>query len=260
MRGQDPAEVEHFLIVGGTTGSGRALVRGLAADGKTVTVIGRHRPPEADRYPNVHVDLLDLADPGAVGGAIARCVDRDGGLDHVIFFQRYRGGGDAWTGELAVTLTATKTLIEAAAPHFRPGRDHAIVAVGTIASRFVLAEQPVGYHAAKAALLQMIRYYAVTLGPQGIRANVISPDTVIKDESRHVYESNRDLAALYETITPLGRMGTADDVAGVARFLCSPQASFITGQDIVVDGGLSLVGQAAMARSVAGLERSPLNR
>lgn len=260
MHGATPVTIEHFIVVGGTTGSGRALVRELAEDGQTVTVIGRHRPPEADRFPNVHVELLDLVDPEAAAAAVTRSAERGGGLNHVVFYQRHRGDGDPWTGELAVTLTATKTVIEAGIPHFRAGRNHAIVAVGTNASRVVLAEQPVGYHAAKAALLQMIRYYAVALGPQGVRANVVSPDTVIKDESRHVYESQRSLTTLYETITPLGRMGTSEDVAGVVRFLCSPRASFLTGQDLVVDGGLSLVGQAALARRVAGLNGTPLNR
>jgi NAD(P)-dependent dehydrogenase (short-subunit alcohol dehydrogenase family) len=106
----------------------------------------------------------------------------------------------------------------------------------------------------------MIRYYAVTLGPQGVRANVVSPDTVIKDESRHVYEANRGLTGLYEAITPLGRMGTSEDVAGVVQFLCSEAASFVTGLDVVIDGGLSLVGQAAVARQAAGLGSTKLNR
>lgn len=251
---------EHYVVVGGTTGSGRALVRELAARGEQVTVIGRHRPPEAESLSGVHVELVDVTRADDAVASIARAAGRCGGLNHLVLYQRYRGSGDRWEGELDVTLTATKSLVEACTPHFRRGFNQAIVAVGSGASRFVLAEQPVGYHAAKAALLQMIRYYAVTLGPQGVRANVVSPDTVIKEESRHVYEANRELTGLYESITPLGRMGTSEDVAGVVRFLCSDAASFITGLDVVVDGGMSLVGQAAVARQVAGLGGARLNR
>lgn len=253
-------ESEHYVVVGGTTGSGRALVRALAARGEHVTVIGRHRPPEADSCPGVNVELVDITRDAETVAAIERSAGRSGGLNHLVLYQRYRGDGDRWAGELEVTLTATKRLVDCCAPHFRRGRNQAIVAVGSGASRFVLAEQPVGYHAAKAALLQMIRYYAVTLGPQGVRANVVSPDTVIKDESRHVYEANRGLTGLYEAITPLGRMGTSEDVAGVVQFLCSEAASFVTGLDVVIDGGLSLVGQAAVARQAAGLGSTKLNR
>lgn len=255
-----PVEGEHYVVVGGTTGSGRALVRELAARREQVTVIGRHRPPEAESLPGVHVDLVDVTRADDVVAAIERATGRFGGLNHLVLYQRYRGTGDRWGGELDVTLSATKSLVEACAPHFSRGRNQAIVAVGSGASRFVLAEQPVGYHAAKAALLQMIRYYAVTLGPHGVRANVVSPDTVIKEESRRAYEANRELTGLYESITPLGRMGTSEDVASVVRFLCSDAASFITGLDVVVDGGLSLVGQAAVARQVAGLGGTRLNR
>lgn len=251
---------EHYIVVGGTTGSGRVLVRDLAQRGEQVTVIGRHRPPEADVLSGVYVELVDVTLVDDVAIAIERAVARCGGLNHVILYQRYRGAGDCWEGELDVMLTATKSLIDACSPHFRRGCNQAIVAIGSGASRFVLAEQPVGYHAAKAALVQMIRYYAVTLGPHGVRANIVSPDTVIKEESRHVYEANSELTGLYESITPLGRMGTSEDVSAVVRFLCSDAASFITGLDVVVDGGMSLVGQAAVARAVAGLGGTKLNR
>lgn len=251
---------EHFIVVGGTTGSGRALVRELLDAGQRVTVFGRHRPPEADRYSGLRTELLDIVDEAAVRQAVDRSVDHVGGLNHVVCYQRYRGSGDAWAGEVATTLTATRAVIEACVPHFRPGGNQAIVAVGSAASRFVLAEQPVGYHATKAGLVQMMRYYAVTLGPRAVRANVVSPDTMIKEESRQMYAANQELTALYETITPLKRMGTSEDVAGVVRFLCSPAAAFITGQELVVDGGISLVGQAALARTVAGLHGTPLNR
>jgi NAD(P)-dependent dehydrogenase (short-subunit alcohol dehydrogenase family) len=86
----------------------------------------------------------------------------------------------------------------------------------------------------------------VTLGTKGIRVNSISPGTVLKEESRRAYLQNEKLMNLYRRLTPLERMGTAEDVAHVVEFLCSPKSSFLTGQDIVVDGGLSLQLQEAL--------------
>ena len=115
-----------------------------------------------------------------------------------------------------------------------------------MASRFICSEQPVSYHIAKAALNQMVRYYAVALGPRGIRVNAVLPDTLIKDESRAFYEQNPQLRRVNESIIPLGRMGAAEDVANAVLFLCSPQSSFITGHELVVDGGMSLLGQGGL--------------
>lgn len=260
MQTTNSRDSEHFVVVGGTTGAGRALVRRLLGAGQKVTVVGRHQPPEAEKWKELNVELLDLSDESAVKEAIERAAARFGAPHHLVFYQRYRGAGDQWKGEWETTLTGTKAVITACANLFEAGRNQAIVAVGSGASRFVLEEQPVSYHVAKAALLQMIRYYAVTLGPKGVRANVISPDTVIKEESRKVYESTEDLASLYKEITPLGRLGTSEDVAAAAAFLCSNEACFITGQDLVIDGGISLVGQVALARKVAGLRDMKLNR
>lgn len=260
MQQINSADSEHFVVVGGTTGSGRALVRRLLGAGQRVTVVGRHQPPEAEKWKELNVELLDLSEDLAVKRAVERVADRMGAPNHLVFYQRYRGTDDQWKGELETTLTGTKAVIAACAGMFELGRNQAIVAVGSGASRFVLEEQPVSYHVAKAALLQMIRYYAVTLGSKGVRANVVSPDTVIKEESQQVYENNEALASLYKCITPLGRLGTSEDVAAAVAFLCSNEACFITGQDLVIDGGVSLVGQVALARKLAGMRDVKLNR
>ena len=245
---------EHFVVVGGTTGSGRTLVRLVLDRGDQATVLGRHASPEVQQQlPGLHFYQVDLCDLESVRTAMDQAAQRSGKLSHLVFFQRYRGKGDAWEGELQVSLTATKFLMELCQDRFDGTAANSIVVVSSVAGRFVLVEQPVSYHMAKAALVQMARYYAASLGPRGIRVNVVSPDALIKDESRKFYEENRKLTDLYKTITPLGRMGTSEDVAAVVDFLCSSRASFMTGQELVVDGGLSLVGQAALARRVADL-------
>ena len=177
----------------------------------------------------------------------------NGPLQSLVFLQRFRGTGDSWQGEIEVSLTATRVLIELAQDNFSPRQSNAIVILGSIAGQLVAEEQPVGYHAVKAALRQLARYYACSLGPKGIRVNCVSPGVILKPEAENFYRLNRELAALYERVAPLRRFGTAAEVAGVVRFLCTQDSAFITGQDIIVDGGISLVWQASLARQLVPL-------
>jgi 3-oxoacyl-[acyl-carrier protein] reductase len=245
------AESQHTVIVGGTRGIGRELVRVLADQGHVVSVLGRRAPPEIDsQLTNVDYWAVDILEKDQLETTLGEIVSKNGNLNSLVFFQRFRGAGDSWEGEIQTSLSATKNTVDYLADKFRPGEDCSIVAVSSIASHFIADEQPLSYHIGKSGLGQMVRYYAVELGRRGIRVNSVSPGTVIKEESSDFYAQNRELRDLYESITPLGRMGTAADVANVAAFLCSPQASFVTGQNIVVDGGVSLRGQESLARKL----------
>jgi len=241
---------KHSVIIGGTKGVGRELAELLAASGQHVTAVGRN----PGTFPE-HVEGFagDAEDAQALLAALGRHIEKRGALSSLVFLQRYRGNGDSWAGELAVSMTATKTLLEGLASRFDPRGDRSICIVTSNASSFVARNQTLAYHTSKAALKQMARFYAVKLGPQGIRVNVVSPCTFVKPESAAYYADQAKLQELYRTITPLARMGTAKEVARAVAFLCGPEASFITGQDLTVDGGLSLMLQDALAREVAGI-------
>jgi len=122
-----------------------------------------------------------------------------------------------------------------------------IVIVSSINSHFISKDLSVGYHVAKAALNQMARYYAVVLGPRGIRINSVSPGTVLKEENRDFYFTNQRLLNFYKRIAPRRRMGTAEEVADIIAFLLSSKAALITGQDIVADCGVSLQWQESLS-------------
>ncbi len=245
-----PVRRFHTLMVGGTRGIGRAVVRHFAEEGNTVSVIGRSTPPEV-RLPGVHHYSVDLADTTQLTAVLPKLVRQNGPLTNLIFLQRFRGQGDPWQGELEVSLTSTMRIIEALRDQFTRSGGASIVLVGSNAGRLIADEQPVGYHVAKGGLCQLMRYYACTLGPSGTRVNCVSPGTVLKAESKEFFLSNKPLQSLYRRLSPLSRMGTSEDVAGVIGFLCSAQAAFVTGQDIVVDGGFSLLLQESLIRRAA---------
>lgn len=238
----------HALVIGGSRGLGRALVELWALEGRRISVISRHGSSKSHPdNPNVRCWPADLSDRKRLSKVLSEAVRQNGKLGSLVFFQRYRGSGDDWNGEMQVSLTATKNVVESLADHFMP-HGGAIVMVSSINAHKISPDLPLSYHVAKTGLTQMARYYAVRLGPRGIRVNSVSPGTVLKAESKRFYLKNKALMEFYKKISPLGRMGTADEVARVIAFLCGEGASYITGQDVVVDGGLSLEWQEAVAQ------------
>lgn len=240
--------MRHHLVIGGTRGIGREVVKRLLAKGEAVSVLGRRPPSPGDAdAEGLRTWTCDLAtDPT---GRLEEILQR-GPLGSLVFCHRFKGPGEAWDGELQTSLSATRALIEAAAPHFDPAGPRAIVITSSIVSHFVADEQPVGYHVAKAGLNQMARYYAVALGSKGIRVNTVSPSVFVKEESAAYYADHPQMTERLAAITPLGRMGSAGEVAEAILFLAGEGASFITGQDLIVDGGISLQAPPSLARKL----------
>lgn len=245
---------KHSLIIGGSRGLGREVARQFSQMGHDVSIIGRRPPSETEHstgsFVHAEADVTELA---SLDSALSRLLDGRTPLSNLVFVQRFKGEGDKWVGEMETSLTATKHIIEKTAARFVDGQPGAIVIVTSIADTQVSASQPVGYHVSKAGMLQMARYYAVALGPKGIRVNCVAPSTFVKDESRAFYHGQDALNRLMGSTIPLGRMGDAKDIANLVIFLCSDSSTYITGQHITIDGGVSLLSQEALARNLAGI-------
>ncbi len=244
--------VRHTVVVGGTRGIGLAFVNLLAKGGadERITVLGRRTTPTPwNDFGNLRYWPVDLLQPAALDYALAEIVEKQGPVNGLVFCQRYRDNDDPWNGELQTSLTATQYIIDALSDSFATG-NKAIVIVTSIASRLIATEQSAGYHVAKAGLSQLARFYAVQLGSKGIRVNSIAPAIVLKDQARAFYAANPRLTDLYKRLTPLGRMGYASEIAEVILFLIGSGASFITGQEITVDGGVSIQWHESLARQL----------
>lgn len=245
---------KHALVIGGTRGLGRVVVKTLSEEGHKVSVVARNKPKDnaIDNKNVVYVEA-DLMKPDSFLKTISGIIENQGKINYLIFLQRYRG--DYWAEELGITLNATSKIIDHLKNEFSIEKnfDASIVMVSSIAGCFATESQPMSYSVAKAGLNQMARHYAAQLGSYGIRVNTVSSFSFIKDESTHFYEENKELQSLYQKIVPLKRMCRAEDIANAISFLCNPKSSFISGQNIIVDGGLSVLNHEILARTISGV-------
>ncbi|WP_333838820.1 SDR family oxidoreductase [Novosphingobium sp.] len=238
------------VILGGNAGIGLAAARQFAAEGARLALTGRnaetlHAAAEELGALAVRADMGDVGQTRAALGEIEAAL---GGID-VLFVNAGVGGfamapdvTEAFWDEIhTVNLRGAFFAIQQALPLMRDGG--AIVITGSIGS---VAAVPgnVAYAAAKAGLRAMARIVAKELLPRRIRVNLISPgptDTEIFKRDA-TPEAIAGMKAMFAEVVPLGRMGTAEEVASAALFLASAEAAFINGVDLYVDGGCLELG------------------
>jgi NAD(P)-dependent dehydrogenase (short-subunit alcohol dehydrogenase family) len=217
------------LIIGGTRGIGLVIKDALVRRGDNVYT--------ASRSDSINLNHQKINLPNDAN------LDINFKLNNLIFAHRYRG--DIWDHDFEVTLKSVEFIINNLKNKFCG--EGSIVILGSNAGNLVYKEQTVSYHATRAALNGLVKYYAVNLGLNKIRCNLVVPSTVIKPENKDFYSVNNNKRKFIEKITPLGRMGSAEDIANLVEFLCSNKSSFITGQTFLVDGGISLLSQESMS-------------
>lgn len=243
------------LVTGASSGIGRATAARLAAGG---ILVGVGTYPQDPYDPQETVEAVearggqamvldaDVRSPKSLSAACAALADRSGWLAGVVAnagFLRHRRLEEVddahWASIVDVDLTGVMRTVRAALPYMRQGG--AVVCISSISGGVFGSVGHTPYAASKAGLLGFARAAALELAPRGIRVNCLLPGVIESPQSLDPENSAgpAGLERVAERI-PLGRVGQPEDVASVLEFLLSPAAGYITGQTLVVDGGLSV--------------------
>lgn len=245
------------LITGGAGAIGAATARMLAQDGFSIVLVD----VEVERAQAVAEDVkkgceveavakrVDLYDLGSLKPLINSIQNEFGRLDCLVNNAGRTGASkidavemDEWNAILALNLTAPMRLCQQAVPLMRASGGGSII---NVASRVYLSGTGVGYTSSKTGLIGLTKALAVQLGKDRIRVNAVAPSFLNTPFNKKIVEQNSALADGFRKITPLGRLGTPEDVAGAIAFLASDRASFITGDILHVCGGSQLAPQPA---------------
>ena len=230
------------LVTGASKGIGRAVAQSLAEAGASVVVGYRSGAEEAEA---LAAELGGRAVQADVSDAdeARRLVEEAGDVDILVNNAGVTRDGliarmpdDDWRTVLETNLSSVFYTCRAVARPMMKRRGGAIVNVSSIVGLHGNPGQT-NYSASKAGIIGFTKALARELGPRGVRANVVAPGyvttqltTVLPEELQQAMLAN----------TPLGRLGDPEDVAGAVRFLCSDEAAFITGEVLLVDGGLGM--------------------
>lgn len=249
------------MITGGSDGIGYAIADRLADDGTELVLVARDAErlqQAADRLRRpgggpVHVIASDLGQPGAVDGIVEqihRLTDRVDVLVNNAGVARFVPLGDTTDDDVdtmmhlnvKVPLALTRGLLD----DLRRAAGSVVNVTSYWATKMVAGRPSAAYSATRSAISGMTMALANALGPQGIRVNAIAPGAVLTSTYQHSYldpmtgEQRQRHDEHVRAAYPLRRIGAPRDVAAAAGFLCSPDAAWITGTVLAVDGGLSI--------------------
>ena len=242
------------IVTGGSRGLGRAIAESLASEGVSVAICARSADGVKDALDafkakglNVTGEALAVGDTDEYENWVKATAEKLGGLDIFVSNTSAGGGGsrEAWKTHFEVDVMGAVRGVDASVPFLVNGSNPNILIINTTASVEAFPPPPAtgmgGYGPMKAALLNYANACSQALASKGIRVNSVSPGpTYFEGGPWAMIE--KAMPPFFEMIKgaePMGRMGAASDVANAATFLVSDAAGFITGVNLVVDGGFT---------------------
>ncbi len=240
------------LVTGAYRGLGFSIARGLARAGATVVINGR-KPEElaksakalTDAGLKADVAAFDINDRPAIKAAVAAIIGKHGGIDILVNNAGIQRRGPLaefseqdWDDIIATNLTAPFVVSQAVLPGMIAKKRGKIIHIASLMSELA-RPTVVPYTAAKGGVRQLTRGMAVELAPMGIQVNAIAPGYFATEMNRALID-NTEFNAWVCKRTPAGRWGQPDELAGLAVFLASGASDYMTGQMLVMDGGMSV--------------------
>jgi NAD(P)-dependent dehydrogenase (short-subunit alcohol dehydrogenase family) len=244
------------LVTGGTSGIGRAAALRLARAGAAVTVVGLHDEEGAETLSALEAAgararfvRADVSDEDQVAHMVAATVEAFGRLDVACNSAGYSSitnprtgvtemAKDEWDRTIGVNLTGVWLSMKHEIPAMVAAGGGSIVNIGSTAGTHG-SPRAGAYSASKAGVFALTRTAAKEFASQGVRINAIVMGQMETPMLEEVFEHQPERRTIYADMTPLGRIGDPQEAAAVIAFLCSPDASYMTGALVAVDGGMS---------------------
>ena len=255
------------VVVGGARGIGLGIAKKFSALKARVVIVDINWELANEAVNSIKQDGgaatflgADISVPAEIEEVMSEVAQQYGGMDVLVNSaapirspQHVKAPNlfsmDDWDYEMNVLVKAQACLARTALPYLATAKGN-VVNLSSIAGSLV-THQNCAYHAAKGAVDQLTRYLAFEFGVVGVRVNAISPG-LVERESGPTISDDSNSATIIDQIIPLKRAATSSDIANVAVFLSTSAGSYITGQSIVIDGGLSLGEQFGVAKTVMG--------
>jgi NAD(P)-dependent dehydrogenase (short-subunit alcohol dehydrogenase family) len=244
------------IVTGGAMGIGGGTARRLAEQGAKVLVVdvnadAANRNVDAIKAVGGVAEVL-ISDVGTEDGVrvmVDRAVSTWGKLD-IVVNNAYAGVGgprvdaigvteDSWDRSMDIGLKAMFRVAKYAVPHMRQTGGGSMINLSSVHG-LLAAPGSLVYETLKAGVIGLTRQLAVEYGPDGIRVNAICPGHIVTERIEEMWRDHQDGLRFFVEQYPVRRTGTPVDIANAIVFLCSDEASFITGHALVVDGGLSI--------------------
>jgi NAD(P)-dependent dehydrogenase (short-subunit alcohol dehydrogenase family) len=237
------------LVTGASRGIGRAIAELFAAEGADLAICARGaeglegaRKSLEARGARVFARAIDVRDGDALRGFVAASIEALGGLDILVSNTSGAGGAgdESWRSAFEVDVLGAVRSVEAATEALSASNNGSVVFISSTAALETFMG-PIAYNAMKGALIVHSNGLSQALAPKGIRVNTVSPGPILFEQGSWD-QVRQHMPQMYDATVkqvPLGRLGSAEEVARAVAFLASPAASFITGVNLVVDGGFT---------------------